>query len=131
MQADGVALKEWTQLLVDRERQRVDDLEKRIDVQLDASNTAVNTAASALTIRLEHSNGLIEQMRQQSMDFSRKSELRALELRVASLEQLRSSLEGRREGSAPIYEIGFLIVGAIVAFIATRLTRRSTNGGNN
>jgi hypothetical protein len=103
--AAEVSLREYT----DR---RVDDMKAILDARLDAMDLAISVNASALTDRLSHSNGLIEQMRQQALDFSRKAELQSIAERVEALEQRRSAAEGEKQGGEPLVAIGMLALGA-------------------
>lgn len=53
---------------------RIVELEKRINMMQEFNQQAIRVAHEALTIRLEHSNGLIEQMDRQAREFISRRE---------------------------------------------------------
>jgi hypothetical protein len=97
----------------------------RISAQMEArfeSNAqAVARASEALTIRLDHSNGLIAQMREQAQQFATRSEVGDIARRIEALERVRSANEGYGRGGENLKVIILLIVGALISFLATKL----------
>jgi hypothetical protein len=103
--------------LRDYMEKRLDALERVLVARLDAADTAIRVHEDMLKDRLFHSNGLIEQMRQQSTDYTRKGAMEAAEERISNLERSRSGGEGKVLGGQPLQTIGMMIVAAIVSAV--------------
>jgi len=95
-------------------------LRDHIDRLLEASQREVDLQRENMETRLELSNGLIEQMRQQAHDMVRKVELAAVVERVHRLETEQSRIAGTRTGHQPLVNIAMVIIAAIVAAIVAR-----------
>lgn len=96
-------------------------LEAIITLRAESGEQARKIASDALSIRLEHHNGLLSQMKEQAADYARRSDVVALEKRLDSLERMRSNVEGVSAGGKPLRDILWLVAGAALAFAATKL----------
>lgn len=129
----AVSLREWVSLQLQREREALEALDKLIAAQFKAQEQALALASEALTIRLDHSNGLIAAAQQKENEFASRTEVASMhaevERRLASLEQSRATAQGEREGWAPLTSIAMLVVGALVTgvigLLFVRLAARS------
>lgn len=97
-------------------------LEERMNLRFEANDKAIALASTALSIRLEHSNGLIEQMNVRERLTASKESLAAVDQRVDHVDRFISTLQGRDIGTQNLRNIGMLIVGAVVTYLVTRLT---------
>jgi len=115
---ETVPLKEWTEL-------RVQHAEKTAEARSSAADAAVAIASSQLTIRLDHANGLIAQMKEQAQEFARRAEVdlaqEGIKARLETLERSRASAEGREKGGERLTQIAMIIVGAVVGYLVSKL----------
>lgn len=113
-----VALKEWTKLLVD-------GVQRDLDLRFRAAEDAVKIASTALSIRLDHANGLIAQMKEQNQEFPRSREVNiafdGIRDRIAALERFHAANEGQQKGGERLNQVVMLIVGAAISLGATVL----------
>lgn len=100
---------------------RLEALEQVVVARFTAGDRALELSSIALRERLEHSNGLIEQMREQRGIFAQRIELVALERRVELLEEALSGLRGVHKGLQPLFAIGMAVLAAVLGFIASKI----------
>jgi hypothetical protein len=103
-------------------------IDRWIEDRLKANDLAVRVASEALTIRLEHSNGLIEQMRRQATEFARKTEVDAeiyrLREDLKEVQNRQAEDLGVGRGKERLSQILMLIVGAAISVAAVKLGGR-------
>jgi hypothetical protein len=108
--------------------QRVTCLEELVDAQFQHRDQALALAQENLCVRLEHSNGLIEQMREQARHFAVAKEvdlsIAALSERISSLERSTDARVGERKGHEPIYAILMVALSALIAAVVSYMVNR-------
>jgi lipopolysaccharide biosynthesis regulator YciM len=104
--------------------QRLDALETSMDRRFTERDRAILVHEDMLKDRMLHSNGLIEQMRQQAADYARVGSLEAAEKRIETLERDRSKNEGQFKAAQPLTAIAMLVVAAVVSAVVAVVAAR-------
>jgi hypothetical protein len=102
---------------------RIMDLERLIETRFEASEAAVMLGRENLNTRLEHSNGLIEQMREQARDMVRQVEMRPALDRIRKLEESQAASYGQKEGGQTLRDVVMLVVAAVIAAVVAVLIK--------
>ena len=100
-------------------------IDRWVEDKFASERLAVRVASDALTIRLEHANGLIAQMRDQAAEFARRQEVDAEILRLREdLKEVQARQAedlGVGRGKERLSQILMLIVGAAISVAAMKL----------
>jgi len=97
-------------------------IKREIQIRADHADRAITIASDALTVRLDHANGLIQKMDQQSRDFASSESVRLIEKQVGLLQQADASTSGRRSVAQVLMQMGMLLLGAALAFVISKLS---------
>ena len=95
---------------------RLDEREKNVAIALAARDKAIEIASQALTTRLEHSNGLIAQMKERDAEKASKTEVGQVLERVQTLERGASAGAGRAAGMGAIVALVISLAALVAAF---------------
>lgn len=102
---------------------RLHAMHELFSARMESADRAITLERENLNTRLEHSNGLIGQMRQQAQDMVRVGDLSALEFRVRKLEAFQSDHQGATKGSQALINIGMLVLAAAIAAGVAMVTK--------